>query len=137
MVLAMKLIVFLAILLATGLVQSILADPQHVEQGKLLTALEQKILGAWTGQTGCAGGFLLRSDGTYELTGYGPAPYDSAGTWKVRCDTRPATLVLTCRASEIPQEIGQTSELRLIEVDTDRFAVQRGKQDADRYARGK
>jgi hypothetical protein len=133
----MKLIVFPALLLASGLVQSILANPEHGEQGKMLTALELKVLGAWTGQTGCAGTFLFRADGTYDLTGYGPAPYDSAGTWKVRCDTHPATLILTCRASEIPEEVGKTTELKLVEVDTERLAIQRGKQDADRYARAK
>ena len=117
----MKLIVFPALLLATGLVQSILADPEHGEHGKMLTAIEQKLLGAWTGQTGCAGSFLFRTDGTFELTGYGPAPYDSAGTWKVRCDTHPATLFLTCRSSILrrwgykpspyPLAIGQFSRL--------------------------
>jgi len=103
----------------------------------MLTAIEQKLLGAWTGQTGCAGSFLFRTDGTFELTGYGPAPYDSAGTWKVRCDTHPATLFLTCRSSEVPEEVGTTTELKLVEVDTKRLAFQRGKQDTDRYARGK
>jgi hypothetical protein len=137
MVIAMKLILFPAVLLVTGLVQAILADPQQEEQGKLLTGIEQKLLGAWTGQTGCAGSFLFRVDGTYELTGYGPAPYDSAGTWKVRCDARPATLVLTCRESEAPEEVGKTTDVEIVQFDGGQLAIKRANQEAERYARVK
>jgi hypothetical protein len=86
--------------------------------------LEKKMLGAWKGQTGCDGNFLFRADGTYELTGYGPAPYDSAGTWKVRWDALPPTLVLTCKTSEIPDEVAKTTEVKLIKLDDESLAIE-------------
>jgi hypothetical protein len=130
-------IVIPAVAFATVLMQAVLAEPSRAEQGMALTALEQKLVGAWAGQSGCAGAYLFRADGTYQLTGYGPAPYDSAGTWKVRCETRPATLVLTCRESDLADEVGKSLELRFIRLDAYRLAVERGKQDPERYARAK
>src|SRR5262245_36038293 len=130
-------IVVPAVVFATALMQAVLAEPSRTEQGKALTALEQKLVGAWAGQSGCAGSYLFRADGTYQLTGYGPAPYDSAGTWKVRCDTRKATLILICRESDIADEVGKSMELKLVQLDADSLAVQRVKQDPERYARTK
>jgi hypothetical protein len=84
---------------------------------KELAALEQKMLGVWKGRIGCDGHLVFRADGTYELTGYGPGADDSAGTWKVRWDALPATLVLTCTTSEITDEIGKITEVKLIKLD--------------------
>jgi hypothetical protein len=92
-----------------GLAQALVAE----RPGKGLAALEKKLLGAWKGQTGCVGNFLFRADGTYELTGYGPAPHDSAGTRKVRWDALPPTLVLTCKTAQIPDQVGEATEVKL------------------------
>jgi hypothetical protein len=129
-------IVSLATVAMIGLTPFTLADTDGTNQVQRLTAFEQKLLGTWSGQTGCAGNFHFRADGTYELTGYGPAPYDIAGTWKVRCDTRPATLALTCKSSEIPEEVGKTTEMKLIQIDAQHLAVQHANQDVVRYVRG-
>jgi len=126
-----------AILFLVGLASVVPAEPTGDERGKQLAALEQKLLGAWKGQTGCAGNFLFRADGTYELTGYGPAPYDSAGAWKLRWDALPPTLVLTCKISEIPDEVGKTTEVKLIQLDDQGLAVKRASPDVDRFARVK
>ena len=132
----MKMVIVLAAaVLLVGLVQVVLAEPPGNARGKELPALEQKLLGTWKSQTGCAGNFLFRADGTYELTGYGPAPYDSAGTWKVRWDALPPTLVLTCKTSEVPDEVGKATEVRLIQLDNKSLAVKRASPDVDRYAR--
>jgi hypothetical protein len=77
---------------------------------------------------------LFRADGTYELKRYGPAGDDFAGTWKVRWDALPPTLVLTCKTSEIPEELGK---LRLIQLDDETLEAQYAKQGAHRYARVK
>jgi hypothetical protein len=114
-----------AAVLLVGLAQAVLAE----RPGKEPAALEKKMLGAWKGQTGCDGVFLFRADGTYALTGYGPAPYDSAGTWKVRWDALPPTLVLTCKTSEIPDEVGKTTEVRLIKLDDRRLAIEYANQN--------
>ena len=122
-----------ASMLLVTLAQVVSAGPPGKERGKEL-ALEQKMVGAWEGQTGCAGNFLFRADGTYELKGYGPAPCDFAGTWKVRWDALPPTLVLTCKTLEIPEEL---TKLRLIRLDDETLEAKYNKQDAHRYARVK
>jgi hypothetical protein len=114
-----------AAVLLVGLAQVVLAEPP----GKELAVLEKKMLGAWKGQTGCDGNFLFRADGTYELTEYGPAPYDSAGTWQVRWDALPPTLVLTCKTSEIPDEVGKTTEVKLIKLDDNSLAIEYANQN--------
>jgi hypothetical protein len=130
-------IVPVAALFLVGLAPVVLAEPPGEERGKELAALEQKLLAPWKGQTPCAGNFRFRADGTYELTGYGPAPYDSAGTWTVRWDALPPTLVLTCKTSEVPDEVGKTTEVKLIELDDKNLAVKCASPDVDRYARAK
>ena len=120
----MKTVIVLAAgIVLVGLAQGVLAEAPGNARGKELAALEQKLLGAWKGQTGCDGSFLFRPDGTYELTGYGPAPDDSAGTWKVRWDALPPTLVLTCKTSAIPDEVGKTTQLKLIKLDDKSLAI--------------
>jgi hypothetical protein len=133
-------IVAAAGVLVAGLAQVVLAGAPGKERGTDLAALEKKLLGAWKGQTGCDGHFLFRADGTYALTGYGPAPYDSGGTWKVRWDALPPTLVLTCKTSEVPGEVGKATELKLIQLDDRSLAVEYANQDGNppgRYTRVK
>src|SRR6266511_2288512 len=95
-------IVSAAAVLLVGLAQAALAEQSRKDQGMELAVLEQKLLGAWKGQTPCTGNFYFRADGTYELKGHGPGLSDFAGTWKVRWDALPPTLLLTCKTSEIP-----------------------------------
>src|SRR5713226_3235066 len=122
-----------AAVLLVGLAQEDLAE----QPGKDLAALEQKMLGVWKGRTTCDGRLVFRADGTYELTDYGPAPYDSAGTWKVRWDALPATLVLTCKTSEIPDAVGKTTEVKLIKLDDKSLAFKYASKEVGRYTRVK
>ena len=119
-------IVLAAAVLLVGLAQVVLAEPP----GKELAVLEKKMLGAWKGQTGCDGNFRFRAGGTYELTEYGPAPYDTAGTWKVRWDALPPTLVLTCKTSEIPDEVRKTTQVKLITLDDKSLAIEYANQNS-------
>jgi hypothetical protein len=124
----MKMVVVPAVaVLLVGLAQAVLAE----RPGKELAVLEKKILGAWKGQTGCDGKFLFRADGTYELREYGPAQYDSAGSWKVRWDALPPTLVLTCKTSEIPDEVGKTTEVKLIKLNDRSLAIEYANQNGN------
>jgi hypothetical protein len=107
-----------------ALAQVVLGEPPRKGRGQGLPALGQKLLGTWKGQTGCDGRLVFQADGTYELTDYGPAPADSKGTWKVRGGSLPATLVLTCTASEIPEEVGKAMEVRLINLDGRSLAIE-------------
>ncbi len=118
-----------AAVLLVGLAHVVWAEPPGKERGKELAALEQKMLGAWKGQTTCDGRLVFRADGTYELTAYGPANDDSKGTWKVRWDSLPPTLVLTCRTSEVPNEVGKTTEVKLIKLDDKGLAVEYANQN--------
>ena len=126
-----------AAVLSAGLAQVVLAEPPGKERGKELAALEQKMLGAWKGRVGCDGRLVFRADGTYELTEYGPAPYDSAGTFRVRWDALPATLVLTCKTSEIPDEVGKTTEMKLIKLDDKSLACKYANKYVGHYTRVK
>jgi hypothetical protein len=117
--------VLAAAVLSVGFAHTALADPP----GNELAALEQKMLGTWKGQTTCDGRLVFRADGTYELTEYGPASDDSKGTWKVRWDALPATLVLTCKTSEIPDEVGKSTEVKLIKLDDKSLAIEYANQN--------
>lgn len=111
--------------------------PFSGDRGKELIALEQKLIGDWKAQSPCGGRFVFRADGTYELKDYGPAPYDSAGSWKVRWDALPPTLELTCKTSDIPEEVCKTTEVKLTRLDGAGLAVKHACQDEARYARVK
>ncbi len=114
-----------------------LAEPSANGRGKELAALEKKMLGVWKGRGGCDERLVFRADGTYELTDYGPALYDSAGTWKVRWDALPATLVLTCKNSEIPDAVGKTTELKVIKMDDKNLAFKYASNEVGHYTRAK
>jgi hypothetical protein len=125
-----------AAVLLVGLAQMVSADPP----GKELAALEQKMLGTWKGQTTCDGRLVFRVDGTYQLTEYGPASNDSKGTWRVRWDALPATLVLTCTSSDVPEEVGKTTEVKLVKLDDKSLAIEYTNRDGSpsgHYARVK
>jgi hypothetical protein len=111
--------------------------PPVKERVKELAALENKILGIWKGRGGCNGRFVFRADGTYELTGYGPAGDDSAGTWSVRWDALPATLVLTCKTADFRDAIGKTVEVKLIRLDDNNLAIKYASKEIGRYTRVK
>jgi hypothetical protein len=81
-------------------------------QKRELAALEQ-LVGTWEGQGGCDGKLVIRSDGTYQLTGYGPGAHAGKGTWKVRWNEQPATLVLTCKESKSARKAIEVQILRL------------------------
>jgi hypothetical protein len=113
------------------------AAAQANDVKKELAALEQKMVGVWKGRIGCDGRLVFRADRTYELTGHGPAGDDSAGTWKVAWDALPATLVLTCKTSEIADEIGKATEVKLIKLDDKRLAFKYANKYVGHYTRVK
>jgi hypothetical protein len=127
-------------LLLVSLAQVVLAVPRGKERGKELAALEQKMVGTWKGQTGCDGRLVFRANGTYELTGYGPAGDDNKGTWKVRWDSLPATLVLSCTTSKILEDVGKIMEVKLVRLNDRSLAIEYAKPNGSpsgRYTRVK
>jgi hypothetical protein len=114
-------IVLVAVVLLVGLVQ---AAPVPATRGKVLTPLEKKLVGDWKGLGGCDGRFVFRVDGTYELTEYGPGNSHTAGTWQVQRDSIPATVRLTCKTSDLDDEVGKTTEWKVITLERNSFAIE-------------
>jgi hypothetical protein len=97
-------------------------------------ALERKLHGAWKGGP-CDGEFTLQPDGTFERRHFSPGNYTVTGTWKVRWDALPPTLVLSCRTSDDPDAVGKTSEVKLIQLDDKVLTYQYPGQRLSRYTR--
>jgi hypothetical protein len=84
--------------------------------------LERKLHGSWKGPA-CGGDWTFSSDGTY-----------LSGTWEVKWNALPPTLVYTCKTSDAPDRIkvGETSAVKLIQLDDDTLAW----QHLDQYPNG-
>jgi hypothetical protein len=61
-------------------------------------SLEQKLVGTWFGPD-CGGDYTFRADGTFEYVDLTPARNTVRGTWAVRWDALPPTLVITCASA--------------------------------------
>ena len=109
-------------------------------------ALEQKLLGTWNGPP-CGGNYTFNTDGTYECRSFTPGGNTLTGTWVLRWDALPPTLVLTCKTSDFTkkdstrqeyQYLGRNLELKVLELNeetlvyrlpSDSVGVGRGKND--------
>jgi hypothetical protein len=116
-----------------GPVHSISAEPP----AKARPALEQLIVGKWKGGGGCDGNFIFRGDGTYELTEFGPGHSDSSGTWKLCSDSLPAVLVLACKKSDIDEQVGKSTDVRLLKLDDKNLSIGYKTAFVGRYTRVK
>ena len=99
-----------------------------------LTSLEGKLHGAWTGGP-CQGEFILGADGTFERQHYSPGSNQLAGTWEVRWDALPPTMVLSCETSDAQEFVGKTWEVKLVHLDNKALAYQHPGQRPVRYKR--
>lgn len=64
-------------------------------------------------------------DGTFERQHYSPGNNSLIGSWEVRWNALPLTLVLTCERSDDPDRVGKIEEVKLIQVD-DKVLVYQG-----------
>jgi hypothetical protein len=64
------------------------------------------MLGAWQGGS-CMGDYQFGDDGTYVLSNYTPGGNTLTGTWSIRWDALPPTLVLLCKTSDIKTKGGR------------------------------
>ena len=88
-------------------------------------ALEKKLHGAWEADgLNCVGDLTLRADGTFERQHYSPGNNKLTGTWEVRWNALPPTLVLSCKTSDDPDLVGKTSEVKLTQLDDETLAYQ-------------
>ena len=101
-------------------------------------ALERQLYGTWTGTGPCDGGLTIRPDGTYERKLHGFGGNNSDGTWEVRWDSLPPTLVLICKTSDDPVYVGK-QDVKLIQLDDQYLAFKypSGQTTPVRYSRAK
>src|SRR5262245_50879758 len=100
--------------------------------------LERMLHGEWVGPA-CGGEWTFGAEVTFAVRHYSPGNNEFAGTWKVRRDSLPPTLVLTCKESDAPDRIkvGEASEVKLIELSDDALAYQYSNGHKVRYVRPK
>ena len=80
----------------------------------------------------------LRGNGTFARRHYGPDNQALSGTWKVRWDALPPTLVLTCTDADHPGDIGTVQEVKVVQLDAATLAYQQaGADQPARYTRPK
>jgi uncharacterized protein (TIGR03067 family) len=105
----------LALILAASLL--FITPVQSADQPKVPPApLERKLVGGWEGGP-CEGDWIYRPDGTFQASRYSPAGSRLAGTWAVRWDAVPPTLVRTCKTSDDPRLVGKTWDVKLVKLD--------------------
>jgi len=99
-------------------------------------ALERKLNGAWQCNAPCAGKITFWADGTFERRGYSPGGNTLRGTWEIRWNALPPTLVLACKASDDPTLAGTTEQSKLIELNDEAFSVRYSRHESlYRYVR--
>jgi hypothetical protein len=113
-----------ALLVAASLVFTT-SDQAADQQKEALVMLEGKLHGEWKGGP-CAGDWTFAPNSTYKVQHFSPGNNELSGTWQVRWDALPPTLVLTCKTSDAPEriKIGKNTEVRLIQLDNNAFTYQ-------------
>jgi hypothetical protein len=128
-VLRSLLVALLLQIVATAPAENVPASPSAAEKGPELAALEKKLLGAWYGPA-CGGDYTFKADGTFELKHFTPGNNTLTGTWSIRWDALPPTLLLSCKTSDFQKRdmtrpeyeyLGKTREAKLLELNGDAF----------------
>jgi hypothetical protein len=124
----------LAALFAASLLPPTAAPPAGRAAG-VPVALERKLWGAWRGGP-CMGDLALKANGTFERRHYGPDNQALSGTWSVKWDALPPTLVLTCTDADWAGQIGTKQEVKIVQLDEATLAYQQaGADQPARYTR--
>jgi len=110
---------------------SVAADPPKDGSAKL----EQKLHGTWYGGD-CMGDWTFGPKGDLEVKHYSPGDNHLTGTWELRWDALPPTLVMVCKTSDDPDYVGRTWTVRVLQLDDAVLAHQMaGQQGESRYSR--
>jgi hypothetical protein len=100
------------------------AAPPTTTPAHNIALLEQKILGFWQGPS-CGGDYTFNPDGTFVMENFTPGQNTLTGTWSIRWDALPPTLLVTCKTSDfrtkVPdraeyESLGKTREFKLLEL---------------------
>jgi hypothetical protein len=100
-----------------------------------LAALQSKLRGAWKGNGPCDGNLVLEAGGTYQRQHFSPGNNSLSGTWTVRWDALPPTLVLVCATADDPDYVGKTTEVKLLQLNDASLTYQYSGQTPARYTR--
>jgi hypothetical protein len=79
--------------------------------------VEKVLLGGWHGTASCQGDVTFRADGTYSWIHFGPGDATVAGSWAIRWDALPPTLVMTPTASTDKDYIVLKAEVKVLRLD--------------------
>jgi hypothetical protein len=85
--------------------------------------LEQKLYGEWVGGP-CMGTIDFRADGTFERRNYSPGGHTLQGTWALKWNAVPPTLVMTCKTSSSQDFVGWKLTADLVRLNDAEFAYQ-------------
>ncbi|QEL18354.1 hypothetical protein [Limnoglobus roseus] len=119
MVRAMALMVTALVLASAGRA----VEPAKEPKKDKAAALEKLLHGVWQGGD-CVGTLTIAADGTVKREHYTPGNNTATGTWEVRWDALPPTLVIVAKTSDDPDLAGKTWEFKLVQLDDDALAYQ-------------
>lgn len=100
----------------------IAAAPALTEKGDKPPTVERNLLGQWYGAAACQGDVNFLVDGTFTWRHRGPGDASVAGSWAMKWDALPPTLVLTCKNSTDPDIVGKEWSFKVVELDEGRLA---------------
>jgi hypothetical protein len=117
------------------------ATSQPAGPGKAaeVAALEEKLLRTWRGPA-CGGDFTFKADGTFDVRSFTPGQNILTGSWALRWDALPPTLLLTFKTSNFkktyPNEpeykyVGKTVEAKVLELSDHALAFKAPNTDWD------
>jgi len=84
--------------------------------------VEATLHGEWKGGA-CQGTFIFKADGTYQLKQWSPGNYSLSGTWAIRWDALPPTLVLKCKESSHKEYVGRAWEMKVPQLDGESLSL--------------
>lgn len=98
--------------------------------------LQEVLHGVWRGGP-CMGLITFSADGTFERRHYSPGNNEIRGTWALRWDALPPTLVMTCKESNDPSSFpaGKVWELKVVRLDAHIFEYAFSDEGSSTYKR--
>jgi hypothetical protein len=123
---------WVAVALSVGLVATAAACGKPADT----TALEKKLHGGWKGGA-CVGTLTFAADGTFTRTHYTPGGNTITGTWVLKWDALPPTLVMTTTTSDAPDrlKVGEVTAVKLVELSAGAMAYRSETGEPVRFER--
>jgi hypothetical protein len=103
-----------------------------------ITELEKKLHGTWYGPD-CGGDYAFAADGAFQLKNFTPGQNTLSGTWSIRWDALPPTLVILCKTADFEgyELLNKPLEVKLLELKSDSLALLLPNNRIFRYSRDK